>query len=250
MAIYILTGQNSELTGGADFNKVLNQSYETATSITVAVAASATETSLGFTKPGTPNNSDWETAGITVEVNVTTANSNIQLDVRATRINSGGTVQESSAFAGEIQLGTTGVKTFNIPSTNWTAGNATDRLRIDYKFRNTDTKSRSVVIQTGTTNAEVITSITDNPIEVSVTANKDLVTTRNAQPAFIYVHSGLSNVLLGSFASPGFSPLGLTFDTNGNLISNDNLFDHVFRHSGVSNVILGSFSTPDQKSGG
>ena len=160
MATYYLSGTDSDLSGGADFNKKLLGSAETAGTITVSLAKNATETSYAFSEAGNPNNADWNTGGVTVEVYVTTRSPDVYLNVRADRVNSSGALQESSTSPGEQNLAATGLYTFNIASMDWAAGAAGDRIRIAYIFRNNNTKStRSVDIQTGTTDTQVITSI-------------------------------------------------------------------------------------------
>src|SRR3989344_4625105 len=176
MATYILKTKTSDLSGGADFNREISADAETAGSITVTVANGATETSYGFTKPYKPSNADWETGTITVEVKVTTANTNMFLKVSASRLNSAGVVQETSSETAEQQLSTTGVKTFTIPSMNWAAGNCTDRIRINYIFRSANSHGGAinVVIETGTTDTEVTTSITENAGTCRATFVKNL----------------------------------------------------------------------------
>ncbi len=176
MATYILKTKTSDLSGGADFNREISADAETAGSITVTVANGATETSYGFTKPYKPSNADWETGSITVEVKVTTANTNMFLKVSASRLNSAGVVQETSSETAEQQLSATGVKTFTIPSMNWAAGNCTDRIRINYIFRSANSHGGAinVVIETGTTDTEVTTSITENAGTCRATFVKNL----------------------------------------------------------------------------
>lgn len=176
MATYILKAKTSDLSGGADFNREISADAETAGSITVTVANGATETSYGFTKPYKPSNADWETGTIAVEVKVTTANTNMFLKVSASRLNSAGVVQETSSETAEQQLSTTGVKTFTIPSMNWAAGNCTDRIRINYIFRSANSHGGAinVVIETGTTETEVTTSITENAGTCRATFVKNL----------------------------------------------------------------------------
>src|SRR2546425_1547754 len=151
--VYVLKSANSDLTGGADFNKELYPGSETAGTIAVSVAASATDISYGFTKAGEPGLSG-ATGNYTVEMNVTVANSNIQLSAAVARVNSAGAQQAISSFTAEQSAGTTGVKTFSFTGTDlgtWTSG---DRLRVSYKVRNTVASVQSVTIGTGTTNTE------------------------------------------------------------------------------------------------
>lgn len=152
---YVLKAANSDLTGGADFTKEISAGTEAAGSITVSVAKSATEDSLGFTPANVPS-TDGITGNYTAEVNVTTGSTDIQISVAVARVNSAGTQQSISSFTAE-QTGSAGVKTFSLSSINlgtWASG---DRLKVVYRFRNTNTMSaRSVTIETGTTDAEVV----------------------------------------------------------------------------------------------
>ena len=176
MATYILKAKTSDLSGGADFNREISADTETAGSITVTVANGATETSYGFTKPYKPNNADWETATLVAEVRVTTANANMFVKASASRLNSAGAVQETSGESAEVQLDLIGTYGLTIPSTNWTAGNCTDRLRINYIFRSANSHGGAinVVIETGTVQSEVTTSITENAGTCRATFVKNL----------------------------------------------------------------------------
>ena len=146
----------SDLTGGADFSNMLASFTRTTSTLAISVAANATETSYGFTDAHRPANADWETGTITVKVQVTSANSAINCSVQADRLNSAGSVQESSTATAEQTLSATGTFTFTVASTNWTAGACTDRLRIRYIFRNTNTHTaQSVTIQLDSVNTEV-----------------------------------------------------------------------------------------------
>ena len=152
MATYILKTGNSNFSGGADFDKDLSTGTEAANTIGVTTAKAATEISYAYTVSGVPNNTDWETGTITVEVNVTSSNGDIHLDIDASRLNSSGAVQETtSAKAGEQNLSSVQIFNFTIPSFDWAAGATGDRLRINYHFRNSNTHAgKSVTIETGT----------------------------------------------------------------------------------------------------
>src|SRR3989475_13177605 len=75
--VYVLKSANSDLTGGADFNKELYPGSETAGTLAVSVAASATDISYWFTKAGGPG-LRGANRHYTVEMKVTLAHSNIQ----------------------------------------------------------------------------------------------------------------------------------------------------------------------------
>jgi hypothetical protein len=157
-AVFYLRNIDSDLSvGGALFNYDLLQQTGTAADIsTGSIAATTTVFGYGFTESGIPG-IDGATGNYTIRINVTTGNTNFQLAVQLNRVNSSGTVQTSSSLSAE-QQGTAGVKTFNFTSLNlgsWVAG---DRLRIDYRFRTTNTHgTNSLSFGTNTTDEQVDT---------------------------------------------------------------------------------------------
>jgi hypothetical protein len=159
---YVLRAANSDLSGGADFSKRLQIGTETAGSITVSVAGNATEDSFGFADAGQPDD-DGITGDYTVEVNVLGLGlATINLSAAVARVNSAGVQQAISAFAAE-QAGLVGIKTFAFTGINlgtWAIG---DRLKVVYRFRNTLALTGSLDIQTGTTDAQVVTPWTIPP---------------------------------------------------------------------------------------
>ena len=138
MPTYLLTDLSTDLTGGDDFDQQLWFGFgrPSPNTLTISVSPLSTETSYGYTEPEYPNNSNWESGVITVEVFVTTAAAGMFLDVESSRITATGTVQETTGKAGEQAMSATGLLNFTIPSQHWNAGTDTDRLRINYIFRN------------------------------------------------------------------------------------------------------------------
>lgn len=163
MATYILKNGSGSLAIGTDDTRELSAGTEAAGSISKSISTSSYVYMYGVTPAQVPSNSLWEAGSLTVEVNVTSANSNIVLKVGAMRIDNNGNTIETSALTAEVNLGTTGVKTFTTPSMTWTAGSCSDRLAIFYEFRNTATmgSTSSVTIETGTINTEVVTPISE-----------------------------------------------------------------------------------------
>jgi len=169
MPTYYLRDSASDLGGGADFSVELLDSTTTASSLSPVIAQGATETSYAFSDVGVPNNADWETGTITVEVNVTTADSDAHLDISVSRVNSSGTVQETSSLAGEQNLSAVQVYNFTVPSKDWAAGAAGDRIRINYAFRSSALHGNiTPTIETGTVDTEHITVITEGNGEAVV----------------------------------------------------------------------------------
>ncbi len=168
-AIFYLGSTNSDLTGGREFSKYLEENTETAGTIDLTIPSGTAygDPSYAFTRESIPLNDNWETGSITVKVNITDAgNARGFMKVSASRINSTGTVQETSAESGEQALDITGVLTFSIPSMTWTSGNVGDRLRINYYFRsNHHNQPASGTIETGTTNTAVETPIVIDPFD-------------------------------------------------------------------------------------
>jgi len=161
--VYYLSDDNSGLSNGVDFNKILNATTETAgTTGSISIAKDATEVSYAYTNAGIPYNADWATGAATVKVNVTTAPASpyIALSMNLERINSAGTLQESATATAEQTINAAGVYTFNIASKDWTAGAATDRIRLKYSFRNIKTNGAlTVTLATGQANMGVTTEI-------------------------------------------------------------------------------------------
>ncbi|KKL09262.1 hypothetical protein LCGC14_2567600, partial [marine sediment metagenome] len=92
---------------------------------------------------------------------------NMLLQVRAERIDSDCVFREATAFTSTQAMGSTGVLTFTIPTHNWNPGNAGDIIRIAYSFSTTAHAGADVVIETGTTDTEIVTSITEGAPPVS-----------------------------------------------------------------------------------
>ncbi|MCP6727496.1 MAG: kelch repeat-containing protein, partial [Patescibacteria group bacterium] len=86
----------------------------------------------------------------------------IDLKLNASRINISGAVQETATQTALQSLNSTGVKTFTIASQNWTAGNCTNRLRLEFEFTSGQDHGTAltVVFETNTTDSEVTTVIT------------------------------------------------------------------------------------------
>jgi len=141
---YYLGSTNSDLTGGADFSKYLEDSAASGT-LSFTIAKAATETQYAFTRSGSPGLSEFPTGSIEVKVNVTTASADVYLSVNVHRINSAGTIQESAGATAEQQLSATGVYTFTTASKDWAAGNATDRIRVDFICRNSETNATRTI---------------------------------------------------------------------------------------------------------
>lgn len=173
MALNLYLGNTTSDLSGGFFNRYLEETVQSSSTITQSLGASATVTSYGFTRPGIPDNSDWSTGSIEINVYVTVVNSGITLAVKANRINSSGVVQESTSTTAAQTLGTAGSYTFTIASKDWATGNSTDRLRIDYIFVNTRKNTQTVTLQTGTSNTLV--SVPSKSFTKTLTATNTLI---------------------------------------------------------------------------
>jgi hypothetical protein len=158
---YYLSDNDSDLsTSGARFDKLLSPVTTTPTTLSYSVpqGVGQTQTGYGYTDIDIPS-FKGTTGNYTVEINVTSANGSLNLQVELARINSSGTVQGTPVTSSTQSAGTTGVKTFTFTSVNfgtWTTGN---RLRVGYSAINTQAHggNQALTIGTGTTDEEVIT---------------------------------------------------------------------------------------------
>lgn len=168
---YVLKAAVHPLGGGADFTRELSDGSETATTLVVSLAASATEVSYGISAqtPRTlPNLPNWPAGSFIIKTTFTVGNANLFLKVRVSRINAAGTVQESTAYTDEQQV-TAATLVFTIANVSWAAGSATDLIRVDYSFRNNVGSVQTCTIEFGTTNTSIETPWTatlDNPPKV------------------------------------------------------------------------------------
>lgn len=170
--IYYLSSTNSDLSGGLDFNLNLTTNIgSTPSTVTQTTAVGATDVARSFTQPLHPGlGGDNGYATETVTIDVSTANALIFLSVQAHRINSAGAVQTSSSVTTEQQLSTTGIKTFTIAWLNpggkgtWTS---TDRLRIDFRTRNSGMGNQAVAFNTNDADSRVTTNFTTRTFSIS-----------------------------------------------------------------------------------
>lgn len=163
--VFIVRTTASDLGGGADFSVAINQTTAAAANIIATVAGNSTEVSFGFSASGVPNNPKWTTGNWTLEVNVAVAMTDGQLAIQVHRINSAGTVQESSDITAEQSIGSTGIKNYTITKSgglSWSPGAASDRFRVDYRIRKTTAGNGTVRISVNDTNAELRVPILRN----------------------------------------------------------------------------------------
>lgn len=144
---FYLGANTSDLGGGADFNRYLEETGGTGTSISVSTVKATTETSYAFTRAGIPSNDNWQAGVITIKLKIISTGTSMSLYAKANRISDTGTVLQTSSVSPTVAISTAGATvTLTIPSTTWTTGSVTDRLRIDFSFVNASTGARTVVI--------------------------------------------------------------------------------------------------------
>jgi hypothetical protein len=157
---YYLSSTASDLTGGADFSRALVAASSALVTQSILIAASATETSYGFTAVGDPG-IDGDNGEFTVNLHVTTASNNITGSASVSRIDSAGTVQATSSVSAGQSLGTTGTKSFVLSGVDLGTWGTGDRLRVNYIFANSSTMGLSFAMGQNTINSEVITPFAD-----------------------------------------------------------------------------------------
>ncbi len=131
---HFLSSTNSDLTGGADWNRYIRYNTSgTASTVSASIAQAATEVQRGFTEPLHPGTKASVTGTFTVKVKVTTGNTNANIAIQLHRVNSAGTIQTSSSTTA-TQSASAGTKTFTLASVNLGTFAQTDRLRVDYRI--------------------------------------------------------------------------------------------------------------------
>lgn len=150
---FYLTANSSDLGDGdgtGRFDKDLEESYGSPTWKSIIPGSGSSESSYGFTEAGVPNNADWETGNFVVTIYVlpNSESANISLKVRVSRINGSGIVQESSDWSETQTLDIADHQyNFEVPSKNWSSGNASDRMMVIYRFTDDGLPgTRSVII--------------------------------------------------------------------------------------------------------
>lgn len=157
---YFVSNVASGLGVGLDFSTLLLPNIQGGTSTaTVSLAANTTRVSTVFTPPFHPS-VGGAISDYAVLVEITTGDNQCALSLVAHRINSGGTIQVSSAATGE-QIASVGTQTHTFANLNlgtWLLG---DRLRIDYQFRNTQAHGGTRTVVTLLNSVDLTVNIPD-----------------------------------------------------------------------------------------
>jgi hypothetical protein len=154
-----LSVANSDQSLGDNFDRQLTfATDETPTAIDVSVPGQSQELDYAWTNQDDLDDADWADGGnnrdIVVEVDVTTSNMNVTLNLQLARVNDAGTVQETNSQELPIDMSSTGAKSVTFSAVVWTAGTDTDRLRVRYRWDNFQHNAQSVSIMAGQSTAE------------------------------------------------------------------------------------------------
>jgi hypothetical protein len=145
---HFLSSVNSDLSGGADWNKYLRYNTSgSASTISASIAASTTEVQRAFTEALHPGTKASVTGNYTIKVNVTTGSALSNMAIQLHRVNSSGTIQSSSSISTSSSL-SAGIKTFSLTSVNLGTFSETDRLRVDYRITGIAMGAVTIVLAT------------------------------------------------------------------------------------------------------
>ena len=194
---FYLSNNTADLSGGTHFNVYLEQNTTTAGSLSINAGTNTTwVASYAFTRQNIPDNPNWESGSITVNIRTIATDRGVEMYMSASRISSTGTVLQTSGVSATQELTFNGDFSFTIPSTNWSSGNASDRLRINVFTKATHHKQNtSSTIEANTANASVSTPITISPFDVPT------VFTNNATN--VGLNSATLNGSIGTLGSAG-----------------------------------------------
>lgn len=154
---YYLSDSPSNLGVGVDFTTLLLPNIVGTTSTaSVSLAANATRISTAFTPAFHPG-VGGAVSTIIVVINITSGQSQCALNLVANRVNVGGSVVIASSVPTAEQITNAGIQTHTFTNLNLGTWGEGDRLRLDYRFRNTATKggTRTVIVLLNSTTLTV-----------------------------------------------------------------------------------------------
>jgi len=183
MPTYIQKTTAAHVSPFADGNRVLSTGTGTDTFFNVAPANGGGTETHGFITPAEiPNSFAWANGGTqTFEIEVDTADSDLDAQVRIVRLDSTGTVLQSGAFTGAQDMGVT--RSFSPVAPTWTAGehNCNNLIAFEILFTNNAAHgNHEIDVGLGTTANEAVTDIVENDCQVSGTINGAGTLTGNA----------------------------------------------------------------------
>jgi hypothetical protein len=159
----ILTDDDSDLSGGDDFDYKALRTTGSAANIVYAIAGSATEDSYWYTEPSDPLNDDWETGSILVALKMygNATHSNIRIRVRFSQIDDDGTFQTATSWSGWVNSpwNADDVHIFIWNAIGWFSSDRTDRIRIDLQAENLSAGSLAYGIKANDGSSYVKTNI-------------------------------------------------------------------------------------------
>lgn len=143
-----ITETNSDLSGGDDVDLQLVRVTDVEDWTAFSIAASSTETQYWYSNANDPYNDDWETGDmlLVMETKNNESSSYLHFRFRVSRINSSGTVQESSSWSSwyDSPWGDRELCILTLSSVSWTGGSRTDRIRIDLECKNDHTSGKTM----------------------------------------------------------------------------------------------------------
>lgn len=171
MPTYICKIEDSDVvrfTPAGSFNKVMSPGVDTTATFDISIAPSASSINGAFIVPaGTPNSDTWESGGtFTCELRITVA-SNIRARCAIQRVDQFGTLIQGGTLTAFQTLTTAVPTTFTFTPTvpTWTASEEAcgNRLVIRFNFDSVvPSVTASCTIEVGTTESEIISTITEN----------------------------------------------------------------------------------------
>jgi len=170
MPTYICKAIDSDISfsGTANpFTKVLSPGTEPASTFNLSIAPGGAQINVRFvTDQGLPSSDAWESGGsITCELRVTAA-SNMRARAQINRISAAGVILQTGTFtAFQNLLAVPATFTFSAAVPTWTAADEAcgNRLAIRFNFdENTVGLGATATIEVGTTNSEIVSTISEN----------------------------------------------------------------------------------------
>lgn len=162
MTTRICKDTTSDLSLGGLWTRVVSTGVGGAGSRTASPGQGATVYCYWVTPLNDPNNADWGTPGaITVELDITTADMNVDCRVLFRRVESDGTgTGDQTTYTSWTTLGSVQVYDFSTGGAKtWSAGAAGDRLVVQMAFTSAAHSGGSVTFDLGTADSEEVDAI-------------------------------------------------------------------------------------------
>lgn len=160
---YFVNPTDSDLSGGTLFNKDLQANGTSGFQyLEFSVGSYATKYGHAYSKDDFPYSAQWDTGDFQFSARCySRTGSDVYLSVAVARVNSGGVVQETSAYSSEWKIVTGETHDFTLEDVSWGSGSRSDRLCAIYKFRNSGSYSSnlSFYLTSGTYGLQVVGNI-------------------------------------------------------------------------------------------